>query len=185
MGSDPLKNFNAYSGNPINKTYRYDVEAVDFVDQQAKMHDLGYDRLQAAGASSLFTDWGTTPYDEAAANAWSNFYSNNKDGSVDPFNGLNVTIQERRAAWRGKTLFNQVVGLKKNAISAFMEENYSSETKRSRPTPYSVNEENREFNYHLFLQKYMQKDEHGQWIRIDKMWNGNKDKGFTPKKPTN
>ncbi len=103
----------------IVNTYRYDIDAIDYVDQQAKLHDQGYDRLRSVGASGLFNDWGTTPYDEAAATAWSTFYSNNKEGSVDPFNGQAVTSRERSAAWRGKNLFNAVVGMKKNAISAF------------------------------------------------------------------
>ena len=183
MGADPLPNFNVFSGAIVKNTYRYDVEAVDFVDQQAKLHDQGYDRVKSVGASGLFSDWATTPYDEAALNAWSNFYDNGNDGSIDPFNGQIVTIQERRAAWRGKSLFSTVVGNKKSEIAGFMQKNYKEAqqgTKSMRGMYFSKKEI--ASNYQMFLDKYMQKDKDGNWIRNDNMWNKDKDGNYsTPK----
>jgi RHS repeat-associated protein len=185
MGSDPLPNFNAYSGKPIDNTYRYDVPSVDFVDQQAKLHDQGYDRVQSVGASGLFTDWGTTPYDEAAAQKWGDFLDKYPQGSTDPFNGMKLSLDERQAARRGLVLFNAVVAGKKEAISEFIMENYSSEAKSRYSFFSSVQEEADQFNYKLFLSKYMEKDVNGNWIRKDKMWNHDKDKNPTTPKTSN
>ncbi len=186
MGSDALSNFNAYTGNPIKNTYRYDVAAVDFVDQQAKMHDQGYDKIGAAGATSLFTDWGATPYDEAALTGWNNFYDNNKRGSVDPFNGQSVTIQERDAAWRGKNLFRRVVDFKKSAINGFMSDNYKDAKHGTKFLwgKASYSKKDIEANYQKFLDNYMEKDDKGNYKRKKEMWDGDKDRGFTPKKTT-
>jgi len=180
MGSNPLPNFNAYTGKEIPNSYRYDVPAVDFVDQQAKLHDQGYDRIRAVGGASLFGDWGTTPYDEAAAQAWSSFRDNNKNGGIDPYNGLSVTKQSLDAAWRGLSLFNSAVANKKEAISSFMQGNYRNEAKST----IGLNSKNSEmqYNYQLFLQKYMQKDENGNWRRNEKMWNFDENKNATSPK---
>lgn len=186
MGSDPLPNFNAFNGKIIKNTYRYDIDAIDYVDQQAKLHDEGYDRLNAVGASSLFSDLGTAPYDEAALSAWTNFYDNKNPGDIDPFNNQKVSFEEIGAAWRSKTLFSIVLNNKKLAIASFMSANYKDAKHGSKFLwgKRSFSKDEIDSNYQMFLNKYMKKDENGQWIRRDDMWEGNKDKGFTPKKQT-
>jgi RHS repeat-associated protein len=182
MGATSLMKVGADGG--FTDKYDYTLDAVDFVDQQAKLHDQGYDRVQAVGSDGLFSDWGTTPYDEAARNGWRNFLNNNKEGSKDPFNGQKVTLEERKAAGRGLTLFDGVLATKKENISEFMMQNYSKEAKNRYSFSGDATDRADQFNYELFLEKYMKKDENGNFIRRDEMWDGNKDKGFSPKTST-
>lgn len=176
MGSAPLLNFDAYTGTPLPNTYRYDVPSVDYVDEQARLHDLGYDRVGAVGASGLMTDFATTPYDEDALNAWRNYLDNYPAGtSKDPVNNEPVRKQARDAAWRGAKLFSGVVANKKEAISHFMMRNYPKEAK-SRYS-FSTKEQTAadEDNYQLFLNKYMIKNG-GNWERAKGKWKDNKPK---------
>ena len=185
MGSNPLPNFNAYTGSPIANTFRYDIPAVDYVDQQAKLHDQGYDRVKAVGSSGLFSDWATTPYDEAASSGWKNYLDNYKrETSIDPVNNQPVRKQALDAAWRGYQLFSLVVGNKKSEISNFMLNNYAGEAKYS---SYSMkygkmtSSGDREHNYQLFLNKYMEKKD-GNWVRKDDMWNTDSKGNYTTPK---
>ncbi len=184
MGSTPLLKTDA-KGNFIEKAYDYDLPAIDAVDQGAYLHDKGYDRVKSVGASGLFTDWATTPYDETALNGWNDILQNYQVGDKDPFNNETVTQSERNAAWRGSKLFSSVVAIKKNAISSFMTKNYGAEAKKL-STKFATNrDEVLEFNYQLFLSKYMKKDSDGNWIRNDDMWNKDKDGNYTTPKTSN
>ncbi|MFB6455600.1 RHS repeat-associated core domain-containing protein [Chitinophaga sp. Hz27] len=150
--------------------YDYDLPAVDAADNYAKLHDQGYDRVGAVGATGLFDDWGTTPYDEAAMNGLGNLLDNYKVGDKDPFNGQPVTKGERSIAWNGKTSFGEIIKGKKDAIFAFMFKNYTKEA-----TGIGI-----EGNYQLFLKKYMQQDGDGNWIRRENMWTKDKKGNWQP-----
>jgi RHS repeat-associated protein len=194
MGAATLPNFSILTGSKVKNTFRYDVPAINSVDQLAKIHDQGYDRINAVGAASLFNDWAATPYDEAAFNGWTNFYNEHQItfdlgdgdkyfGSIDPFNGQSVSQDQLDAALRGKTLFSTIIVSKKRDISTFMEKNYKKEAKSTNFTFFSTRKKI-EYNYQLFLEKYMIKDKDGNYTRREEMWDGDKDKGFTPKTPT-
>ena len=168
-------------GHFTNK-YHYDLPAADAVDHGAYLHDKGYDALHAKGANSLFGDWGATPVDETALNGWNDFLANSKVGSVDPFNGQKVSQKERDAAWQGAALFKNVVGNKKWEIASFMQQNYkeaSQGTNSMKSRSFSKNEV--QANYQLFLNKFMDKDSDGNWIRKAGMWSEDKDHNFIPK----
>jgi len=182
MGSASLVNFNAYSGKSINNTYRYDAPAINFVDQKAKVHDQGYDRVGSVGANGLFDDFGTTPYDIAALEGWNNYLKNNPVGSTDPFNGQSVTKDARNAAWRGSTLFATVVAQKKSQISTFMIKNYDSEAMNCNNSTGEYQKQV-DYNYNLFLQKYMTTDEDGNYIRNESMWTKDENDNWTPNTP--
>ncbi|WPV63958.1 hypothetical protein [Chitinophaga sp. LS1] len=181
MGATALFNPNT-DGLGSSSIYNYDLPAVDQVDFLAQQHDLGYDRIGAVGQSSLFGDWGTTPIDEAALNGWNDFRDKYKTGSSDPYNGQAVTTSERKAAWRGATLFSDVVANKKVNISYWMLKNYSSEARTTKNGSFL--KPDTQYNYNLFLKKYMEKDKDGNWTRKAGMWNEDKDHNFTPKAPS-
>jgi RHS repeat-associated protein len=171
----------------FNKEPDYDLPAVDHVDNLAKQHDIGYDKLDAKGANSLFGDWGTTPVDEAALKGWYAFEGNYRVGDKDPFNGQAVTSEERRASINASTLFSIVIDNKKKDIAHFMYVNYSD---ASRPYLTDIMGFGEQFsdkavkkNYNLFLNKYMKKDEAGNWTRLDGMWSKDKAGNWTPNKP--
>jgi RHS repeat-associated protein len=165
-----------YTKEPKSQ-FSYDIPAVDAVDETAKMHDQGYDRVDASGSSGLFHDWGTTPYDENAKNSWSDFVSKYKVGDKDPFTGQKITQDEIDAASNGKTLFSYVVNRKKTQIAKFMILTY-----RVNPIPgggklaNSTDNNAREIDYQLFLKVYMTKDADGNWTRIKNMWDKDGDK---------
>lgn len=69
------------------------------------------------------------------------------------------------AANRGSELFSVVISMKKASISTFMQENYGKEAKSN----YRGGSKDIQFNYELFLRKYMIKDAKGN---------------YTPKKPS-
>jgi uncharacterized protein RhaS with RHS repeats len=171
------------SDGKFTKEYDYSLPAVDAVDNFAKSHDIGYDKVKAVGETGLFNDWGTTPIDEEALNGWNGFRDKYEVGDIDPFNGQKVTKEERKAAWRGATLFGEVVAKKKSDISLFMQRNYKSEAanhiNKGVDGPKDV-----QANYQLFLKKYMTKDKDGKWIRIDSMWHKDTNGNYTtPKAP--
>lgn len=146
------------------------------------MHDKGYDALHAKSANSLFGDWCTTPVDETALNGWNDFLANSNVGSVDPLNRQKVNQKERDVAWQGATLFKNVVGNKKWEIASFMQQNYkeaSQGTKSMKSRSFSKNEV--QANCQLFSNKYMNKDNDGNWIREAGMWSEDKDHNFIPK----
>ncbi len=101
------------------KIYNYSVPAVDAVDQAAKMHDQGYDNLRAEGSSGLFSDFGTTPVDEAAVNSWNGFLKSAKVGGKDPFTGQKITSDEIGAAQNAVFLFYGTINSKKIGIFKF------------------------------------------------------------------
>ena len=176
MGAIPL--YEAGDNGEFTKNYDYSLPAVDAVDNLAKAHDQGYDRLGAKGAFSLFNDWGTTPYDEAALNGWNDLQENYKTGDADPFNNNIMNKDEFKAAANASSLFSIVVTDKKIAINAFITKYYSKEA--------TFGDNSLEKNYQLFLNKYMYKDEDGNWKRNEDMWNKDKKGNFTtPKAPTN
>ncbi len=176
MGATGLKKVG--SDGSFTKVYDYDIDAVDAVDNFAKFHDIGYDKLFAVGATGLFDDLGTTPVDEAALNGWKKFRQKYKVGDIDPYNNQKITSTEMNAAWRGLNLFNYVVNNKKRYISYFMQSNYSDKAKASGV------EGGNEYNYQLFLNMYLDKDKEGNWIRKKGMWNQNeKGEYTTPKTP--
>lgn len=158
----------------LSGAYNYDIPAVDFVDDQARMHDQGYDGIGAVGGASLFGDWATTPIDEKATNGWHNFLNNYKVGDKDPFNNQAVTKAEISAAKRGSKLFDIVVSAKKTAIADFMTKNYSNLVedwhKVFRTEGKDAGMETREESYQLFLNMYMTQDKDGKWDRKKGMW---------------
>ena len=160
----------------FSNTYDYDLAPVDFVDNRAKSHDMGYDALRSVGENGLFQDWGTTPVDEAALNGWNYFLANYEIGDSDPYNGQPVTKSERGAASRAATLFSIVIGNKKSDISNFMQRNYRSEARKPNSKGQAIQDGNSivEHNYQLFLNKYMQKDGDGNWTRKEDMWSKDK-----------
>jgi hypothetical protein len=169
-------------GHGFTKQYDYDLPAVDQVDNLAKNHDMGYDALGAVGATSLFNDWGTTPVDEAALTGWNLFLSKSSKGSADPYNGQPVTGTERSAASRASTLFDEVVINKKSDISYWMQTNYQGEA-QNHVNKGLFREKDTEDNYKLFLNKYMQQDDKGNWTRKTGMWNEDDQHNFTPRTP--
>ncbi|WP_143709010.1 hypothetical protein [[Flexibacter] sp. ATCC 35208] len=171
-----------FDGLGSSKNYDYDLPAVDQVDFLAKQHDDAYDKLNAVGGNSLFNDWGTTPVDEAALNGWNDFREKYKTGSSDPYNGQAVTTGERKAAWRGASLFRNVVADKKVNISYWMLQNYSNEARTTKNGSFL--KPDTQYNYNLFLEKYMEKDIDGNWRRKTGMWDEDKDHNFTPKVPS-
>ncbi len=157
--------------------YNYDIPAVDFVDEQARKHDQGYDVLNSKGQNSLMKDWSTTPIDYAAYKNWKTFVINAytgqyKDGK-DPFNNQPITDAEVGAAQRGMALFEHVLNDKIYGISNFMKKNYASQ---------ASNDD--EANYNLFLKTYMRQKDDGTWERNKGMWTKQKDKTYTPNAPT-
>ena len=166
--------------NPHN--YTYDLSPVDAVDNLAKSHDIGYDKLSAVGGSGLFDDWGTTPVDEAALNGWNNFLANSKVGSADPYNGQAVTKSERSAAKNASILFDFVVADKKGSISSWMQRNYKGEA-ANHSNKGMYGKKDMEANYGLFLNKYMQEGTDGNWTRKEDMWSKDKKGNWTPNKP--
>ena len=170
----------ANDGLGFTKQYDYSISPVDQVDNLAYAHDKGYDALNAVGQKSLFSDWGTTPVDEAALNGWNKFLNNSKVGSVDPFNRQKVSQLERNAAWQGAQLFDYVVSNKKGEISEWMQQNYKGEAaNHSNKGMYGAKDVQN--NYNLFLNKYMEKNKEGNWSRKVGMWNEDKEHNFTPK----
>jgi RHS repeat-associated protein len=166
--------------------YDYTLDAVDAVDNLAKLHDQGYDRVNAVGETGLKLDWGTTPYDEAAMNGWQDILDNYKVGDKDPFNGQQITSGEYSLAWNGNRSFRYIVSDKKESIVKFMKTYYSKEAKHYRGSGWGVSMEKAlqadEYNYQLFLRKYMTKDANGNWIRQGKMWHI-ENENWTPNEP--
>lgn len=157
----------------LSGAYNYDIPAVDYVDDQARKHDQGYDALNAKGENSLMKDWSTTPVDYAAYKNWKAFVINAytgqyKDGK-DPFNNQPITDAEVGAAQRGMALFEHVLNDKIYGISNFMKKNYASQ---------ATNDD--EGNYNLFLKTYMHQEKDGAWKRNDDMWSKQKDGTYTP-----
>ncbi len=181
MGATSLFKLNS-DGHSFTKEYDYSLPAVDQVDFLAMNHDKGYDALNAVGKNSLFNDWGTTPVDEAALNGWNTFREKYTTGSKDPYNGQTVTSGERDAAWRGATLFDDVVSSKKADISYWMQSNYGSEA-ASHTNKGMYGAKDMQQNYNLFLQKHMNKDSNGNWTRKDGMWTRNENGDWNPNKP--
>jgi RHS repeat-associated protein len=176
MGATGL--FTVGKDGNFTKEYNYDIDAVDAVDNFAKLHDIGYDKLFAIGATGLFDDWGTTPVDEAALNGWIDFRNKYKVGDVDPYNSQKVTKPQREAAWRGLRLFSYVVNDKKMSIAKFMEKNYGSNWKPGKGISRI------EHYYKKFLETYLTKDDKGNWIRQKGMWNQDSKGNYTtPKTP--
>ena len=167
MGSTSLYKVgdNGYYNEYFSKTYDYSLPGVDAVDNLAKLHDIGYDKIDAKGQNSLMNDWGTTPIDIDALNGWQEIIVNKK---AHP----DVNKKGRSAAINAAILFSYVATKKQNEISKFMKENYSKEATKD------VDK-----NYKLFLDKYMQKDKDGMWTRKDDMWSKDKDGTYTPNKP--
>jgi RHS repeat-associated protein len=162
----------------FTKKYDYDLPAVDAVDNYSKNHDKGYDNLKVTGANGLFADWGATPVDEDAYNGYKNIIDNYKVGSIDPYNNKKVTSAERTAARQASILFKKTIQAKKRAISKFMYENYKDES----ASQYGYeNDVNIQKNYQFFLNKYMHKDEKGNWQRNDGMWNKDENGSYSPK----
>ena len=172
MGATPLNKIG--TDGYFTKKPDYSLPAVDKVDDLAKSHDQGYDKLHAAGANSLMNDWATTPLDETALNGWAELISKNKDYTkiIDPVNNKPVTTEEYDAAQNAILLFTYTTLRKKIDISDFINKNYKSEAKKEIGS-----------NYNLFLKKYMDKDENGNWIRKDKMWAQDEDGNWKPNKP--
>ncbi|CAN5453109.1 hypothetical protein BH10BAC2_BH10BAC2_33960 [soil metagenome] len=160
MGATGLKKVGA--DGDFTTTDDYSLDPVDAVDNPAYFHDKGYDNLDAKGANSLFNDWGTTPVDEAALNGWKDFRAQYQVGDADPYNAQKVTSSERDAAWRGATLFNNVVDNKKVSISNFIRENYMSKAYKNSPRmSRSEYLKSVEYNYQQFLNIYMEKNKNG------------------------
>ncbi len=167
-------------GHGFTKQFDYDLPAVDQVDYLAMNHDKAYDALGAAGPSSLFNDWGTTPVDEVALNGWNSFLGKSPKGSPDPYNGQPVTGTERGAAWNASTLFGETINNKKGDISYWMQRNYKGEA-ANHINKGLYREKDNNFNYNLFLKKYMNQDKDGNWSRKTGMWNEDDKHNFTPK----
>jgi hypothetical protein len=157
----------------LGGAYNYDIPAVDYVDDQARQHDQGYDALNAKGANSLFKDWSTTPVDDKALKGWNDFLRNAYTGKYtdgnDPFNHQPINDGEVNAALRGSALFSKVINDKLNGISSFMQKNFGSEATKDR-----------EANYNLFLSKYMHQEKDGTWKRNEEKWSKQKDGTYTP-----
>ena len=157
----------------LGGAYNYDIPAVDYVDDQARQHDQGYDALGAKGGNSLFKDWSTTPVDDKALKGWNDFLRNAYTGKYtdgnDPFNHQPITDNEVNAALRGSALFSKVMNDKLNGISSFMQKNFGSEATKDR-----------EANYNLFLSKYMHQEKDGTWKRNEEKWSKQKDGTYTP-----
>ena len=154
-----------YYNENFSKTYDYSLPGVDAVDNLAKLHDIGYDKIDAKGKNSLMNDWGTTPIDIEALAGWEEIILN-KDAHPD------VNKKGRSAAIDASILFSYVATKKQNAISKFMKNNYAKEATKDVTK-----------NYELFLSKYMQKDEHNNWRRKDDMWSKDKNGDYIPNKP--
>jgi RHS repeat-associated protein len=167
------KNFD--NSKILSSKYNYDLPAVDQVDEYARIHDQGYDALDAKGKNSLFNDWSTTPVDDKALQGWKSFliiaYTAKTNG-IDPFNKQPINDKEVNAALRGHVLFSKVVNDKLNGISEFMKKNYSKEATNDR-----------ENNYNLFLNKYMHQEKDGTWKRNEALWTKQKDGTYTPIAP--
>ena len=164
MGPTSLYAYGDENGNfteNFSKVYDYTLPGVDEVDELARRHDIGYDKIGAVGQNSLMNDFGTTPVDIAALKGWEEILSN-KDAHPD------VNKKGRSAALNAAILFRAVATKKVLAISKFMKSNYSEETTKSAKN-----------NYNLFLKKYMQKDGEGNWTREDEMWKKNENKDGT------
>ena len=111
-------------------------------------------------------------------NGWNGLQENYKTGDADPFNNNIMNKDEFKAAANASSLFSIVVTDKKIAINAFITKYYSKEA--------TFGDNSLEKNYQLFLNKYMYKDEDGNWKRNEDMWNKDKKGNFTtPKAPTN
>jgi hypothetical protein len=135
------------------------------------------------GANSLFNDWSTTPVDEDAMDGWNEFRQNYEVGDVDPFNKQRITKAELKAANNGYSLFNLVVGSKKDGIAKFMEKNYASVYKLDvNSSDYGAA---KEANYNLFLKIYMYQEKDGTWKRNESLWTKQQDGTYTPNAPTN
>lgn len=126
---------------------------------------MGYDKIDAKGQNSLMNDWGTTPIDIDALNGWQEIILNKEAHPDVNKKGMSAAINE-------SILFSYLATKKQNAISKFMQKNYSKEATKDVTK-----------NYELFLSNYMQKDKDGNWTRKDDMWSKDKNGNYVPNKP--
>jgi RHS repeat-associated protein len=183
MGATGLKKVGADGG--FTDKDDYSIPPVDAVDNYAYQHDKGYDILGSKGENGLFDDWGTTPVDEAALNGWKDFRANFNVGDADPYNEQKVTSSERKAAWKGMTLFSAVISDKKASISKFMRAYYADIAYKKSPSMMGPKDyaKSVEYNYQLFLKTYMEKDDKGNWQRKKDMWTKDVKGNWIPNKP--
>jgi|GEM_PF-4686275 RHS repeat-associated protein len=148
-----------FSKNKKKEDYRAD--AVDAVDQYAKLHDWAYDKLGAEGSGGLFSDWATTYIDETAEAGWESVLKIGI-GGIDPFNNQKITYDEVDAANNATLLFSFSIASKKADIIDFMKSNkyFISNTDNWNDNDY----------YQSFKNIYLTKDKDGDLIRRDGYW---------------
>jgi RHS repeat-associated protein len=162
------------SDGSLGRTDDYTLSAVDAVDNFAKTHDQGYDAVGADGETGLFSDWGTTPADEAAAMGWRNFLEKYDAGDIDPFSHQQITKEEVQAAFGGEALFSHVIKGKKTEISDFIRVYHPAYAHKDAMTPRNGPkkvQEIRDYHYQQFLDLYMFKGTDGFYHRKLDMWN--------------
>jgi hypothetical protein len=173
--------------------YDYLPTAIDAVDQGAKMHDIGYDKVYAVGLEGLLNSWATTPADIKAVEAW-DIVKDIGVGGVDPFNQTNITQDEIEAAKSGVWGFKKTAGNKILHIAHWMQINYPDvaqpigmEDVKGEPNSVTFNYAVT-YNYQKFLEYYMYEeyDEKYEYrffrIREEK-WEKNNDDNYIPIPP--
>jgi RHS repeat-associated protein len=106
-GNNPKK----YWEKPdINRNYPdwYGLSPVDETDANSMLHDLDYDKVNAAGLKSVVLDKRTVAADNAYINRANKTIEKYKAGENDDITGVPVTEQAKKAAAQGKTLFSIV-----------------------------------------------------------------------------
>jgi len=158
----------------------YKLPSVDPVDEGARLHDMGYDAV-GANATNATKSWETIEADEALIAATGIIVERLGVGGVDPYNGQTITFDEWTAAIRAHDYFALSQWNKIEAVSDWMEVNYSSISKKGSGF-WNDSGKNQRYNYNLFRDKYMHKNsETGFWERNDGMWKQNDEGTWVPK----
>jgi len=164
----------------FTNTADYSIPPIDMVDRLAYKHDKGYDALKSTGENGLFDDWGTTPIDEMAASGWRSFTKQFSIGDRDPYNKQKIPRSEMIAAYKGYLLFDHIIANKKESISKFMQTFYPGIAENIANASSVQNENQIQYNYKLFLERYLHKNENGDWVRKEEMWTKDEHNNYVP-----
>ena len=157
----------------------YQIPSVDAVDEGARLHDMGYDAV-GAGEKNATKSWATIEADGTLIAATANILRLGV-GGIDPYNGQTISYAELAAASRAHEYFALSQWNKIEAVSDWMEANYSSISKKGSGF-LNDSEKNQRYNYNLFRDKYMHRNsETGFWERNDGMWKQDNRGTWVPK----
>ncbi len=108
--------------------YEYNIPPVDDVDAAAKLHDMGYDAVDAAGADAASECWACLPADMKLVEDWQKVVDLG-EGAADTCNKKKITGGEVSQAKKAIFLFKQYIDKKKKEVAYWMREQHYSITK--------------------------------------------------------